>query len=71
MTLYRAQQRLLQRPQQLLAAGLGAIEYLGYSSCIAAGVIFGGPVLTAAFVGFVDDLAGRLVRQLKLAEDSR
>lgn len=51
--LCRAQRRLLQRSQQLLAAGLGAIGYLGYSSCIAAGVIFGGPVLTAAFVGFV------------------
>ncbi|MDF5775235.1 EamA/RhaT family transporter [Pseudomonas syringae] len=51
--LSRAQRRLLQRSQQLLAAGLGAIGYLGYSSCIAAGVIYGGPVLTAAFVGFV------------------
>lgn len=51
--LYRAQRRLLRRSQQWLAAGLGAIGYLGYSSCIAAGVIFGGPVLTAAFIGFV------------------
>lgn len=51
--LCRAQRRSLRRSQQAIAAALGATGYLGYSSCIAAGVIYGGPVLTAAFVGFV------------------
>ncbi len=53
VTLCRAQRRLVPRVRQWLAAGLGIIGYLGYSSCIAAGVISGGPVLTAAFVGLV------------------
>jgi hypothetical protein len=53
VTLCRAQRRSLRRSQQAIAAALGATGYLGYSSCIAAGVIYGGPVLTAAFVGFV------------------
>lgn len=51
--LCRARLRLLRRDQQLLAASLGVIGYLGYSTCIAAGVIFGGPVLTPAFIGMV------------------
>ncbi|MEB0107063.1 DMT family transporter [Pseudomonas sp. MH9.3] len=58
--LCRTQRRSLQRSQQLLAAALGAMGYLGYSSCIAAGVIFGGPVLTAACVGFVPVLLALL-----------
>ncbi|MFO2464348.1 DMT family transporter [Pseudomonas sp. 15FMM2] len=53
MVCCRWQLRLLPRQQQVLAAGLGLIGYLGYSTCIAAGVIFGGPVLTAAFIGMV------------------
>lgn len=48
-----AQRRSLPRSRQAIAAALGAAGYLGYSSCIAAGVIYGGPVLTAACVGFV------------------
>ncbi|KTB72424.1 amino acid transporter [Pseudomonas viridiflava ICMP 13104] len=58
--LYSAQRRSLPRSQQLLAAGLGAIGYLGYGSCIAAGVLFGGPVLTAALVGLVPVLLALL-----------
>ena len=46
--LYRTQLRLLRRNQVLLAASLGVVGYLGYSACIAAGIIFGGPVLTPA-----------------------
>lgn len=60
VALCRAQLRLLRRDQQLLAAGLGVIGYLGYSSCIAAGVIFGGPVLTPAFIGMVPVLLALL-----------
>ncbi|MGF6108893.1 DMT family transporter [Pseudomonas frederiksbergensis] len=58
--LCRAQLRFLRRDQQLTAAGLGLIGYLGYSSCIAAGVIFGGPVLTPAFIGIVPVLLALL-----------
>ncbi|WP_434563752.1 DMT family transporter [Pseudomonas sp. Z4-20] len=58
--LYRAQLRLLRRDQVLLAAGLGVIGYLGYSACIAAGIIFGGPVLTPAFIGMVPVLLALL-----------
>lgn len=58
--LYRAQLRLLRREQVLLAAGLGVIGYLGYSACIAAGIIFGGPVLTPAFIGIVPVLLALL-----------
>jgi drug/metabolite transporter (DMT)-like permease len=49
----RAQLRSLRSGLRLLGAGLGLIGYLGYSSCIAAGVVFGGPVLTPAFIGLV------------------
>ena len=52
--------RLLSRRQQLTAAGLGIMGYLGYSACIAAGVIFGGPVLTPAFIGLVPVLLALL-----------
>ncbi|WP_046269232.1 DMT family transporter [Pseudomonas syringae] len=58
--LCHAQRRSLRRSQQFLAAGLGAIGYLGYGSCIAAGVMFGGPMLTAAFVGLVPVLLAML-----------
>ncbi|ROM72591.1 amino acid transporter [Pseudomonas brassicacearum] len=53
MMLNRTQLRLVRRDQQLLGAALGVIGYLGYSTCIAAGVIFGGPVLAPAFIGMV------------------
>ncbi|NIL19029.1 DMT family transporter [Pseudomonas sp. AN3A02] len=49
----RAQLRSLGSGLRILGAGLGFIGYLGYSSCIAAGVVFGGPVLTPAFIGLV------------------
>ena len=39
MVFYRARLRRLSREQQLLGASLGIIGYLGYSTCIAAGVI--------------------------------
>jgi drug/metabolite transporter (DMT)-like permease len=58
--LYRTQLRTLRRSQRLLAAGLGIVGYLGYSTCIAAGVIFGGPVLTPAFIGMVPVLLALL-----------
>lgn len=58
--LCRAQMRSLRFSQQVLAAGLGVIGYLGYGSCIAAGVIFAGPVLAAAFVGLVPVLLALL-----------
>ncbi|WP_411566690.1 DMT family transporter [Pseudomonas orientalis] len=51
--LCRAQLQALSPGQCLLAAVLGALGCLGYGVCIAAGVIFGGPVLTPAFVGMV------------------
>lgn len=53
MLFYRARLRRLSREQQLLGASLGIIGYLGYSTCIAAGVIYGGPVLTPALIGMV------------------
>jgi drug/metabolite transporter (DMT)-like permease len=53
MVFYRARLRRLSREQQLLGASLGIIGYLGYSTCIAAGVIYGGPVLTPALIGMV------------------
>lgn len=51
--LCRAQLRLLRPGQRWLAAALGALGCLGYGLCIGAGVMFGGPVLTPAFVGMV------------------
>ncbi|SEO06127.1 DMT family transporter [Pseudomonas sp. NFACC39-1] len=53
MVFYRARLRFLSREQQLLGASLGVIGYLGYSTCIAAGVIYAGPVLTPALIGMV------------------
>jgi drug/metabolite transporter (DMT)-like permease len=63
--LCRAQLRLLRRDQQFFAAGLGVMGYLGYSTCIAAGVIFGGPVLTPAFIGMVPVLLALLSNATK------
>ncbi len=66
VVLCRAQLRFLRRNQQLLAASLGVIGYLGYSTCIAAGVIFfGGPVLTPAFIGMVPVLLALLSNATK------
>ncbi|WP_454876211.1 DMT family transporter [Pseudomonas farris] len=65
MVLCRAQLRFLRRDQQFLAASLGVIGYLGYSTCIAAGVIFGGPVLTPAFIGMVPVLLALLSNAAK------
>lgn len=60
VALCRAQLSTLCRSQALSAAGLGVIGYLAYSACIAAGVIFGGPVLTPAFIGMVPVLLALL-----------
>ncbi len=57
---YRTQLRRMRRSQLLLGASLGVIGYLGYSSCIAAGVMFTGPVLTPAFIGMVPVLQALL-----------
>ncbi|MFC6338282.1 EamA/RhaT family transporter [Pseudomonas sp. CCM 7891] len=65
VVLYRSHLRLLRRNQQLLAASLGVIGYLGYSTCIAAGVFFGGPVLTPAFIGMVPVLLALLSNATK------
>ena len=65
MVLCRARLRCLRRKQQLLAAGLGVTGYLGYSTCIAAGVVFGGPVLTPAFIGMVPVLLAVLSNATK------
>jgi drug/metabolite transporter (DMT)-like permease len=51
--LCRAQLRSLRPAQRCLAAALGAVGCLGYGLCIAAGVMFGGPVMTPAFIGTV------------------
>ena len=53
MLLCRAQRGLVTAVQQWVAAGLGAIGYLGYAACIAAGVHFAGPVLTPTMVAMV------------------
>ncbi|VVO06847.1 DMT family transporter [Pseudomonas fluorescens] len=57
---YRAQVRLLRADQWLRALGLGAMGYLGYSTCIAAGVIIAGPLLTPALIGMVPVLLALL-----------
>lgn len=51
--LCRAQLRFLGPGRMCLGAALGALGCLGYGVCIAAGVMFGGPVMTPAFVGMV------------------
>ena len=53
LILCRAQLRSLAPGQLCLGAALGALGCLGYGVCIAAGVMFGGPVLTPAFVAMV------------------
>ncbi|MFN3359709.1 MAG: EamA/RhaT family transporter, partial [Pseudomonas sp.] len=58
--LCRAQLRLLRPGQFYLGALLGALGCLGYGACIAAGVVFGGPVLTPALVGMVPVLLALL-----------
>ncbi|WP_460135834.1 DMT family transporter [Pseudomonas sp. S1_E04] len=58
--LYRAQLRWLRPGQLCLGATLGALGCLGYGACIAAGVLFGGPVLTPALVGMVPVLLALL-----------
>jgi len=58
--LCRAQLHLLGPGQRCLAAALGALGCLVYGLCIAAGVMFGGPVLTPAFVGMVPVLLALL-----------
>jgi len=57
---YRAQLRGLRPRQWLTGMGLGVLGYLGYSSCIAGGVIYGGPLLIAAFIGTVPVLQALL-----------
>lgn len=57
---YRAQLRGLSLRQWLIGMGLGVLGYLAYSSCIAGGVIYGGPLLIAAFIGAVPVLQALL-----------
>ncbi|RAU45073.1 MULTISPECIES: EamA family transporter [unclassified Pseudomonas] len=57
---YRAQLRHLHARQWLSGMGLGVMGYLAYSSCIAGGVIYGGPLLIAAFIGAVPVLQALL-----------
>ncbi|MCT4501713.1 DMT family transporter [Pseudomonas sivasensis] len=58
--LCRAHLRFLRPGQLCLAAALGALGCLGYGACIAAGVMFGGPVLTPTLVGMVPVLLALL-----------
>lgn len=60
LPLYRAQLRGLRPRQWLTGMGLGVLGYLAYSSCIAGGVIYGGPLLIAAFIGAVPVLQALL-----------
>lgn len=57
---YRAQWRGLRTRQRLAGLALGVLGYLAYSSCIAGGVIYGGPLLIAAFIGAVPVLQALL-----------
>lgn len=57
---YRAQLRGLGPCQWLTGMGLGVLGYLAYSSCIAGGVIYGGPLMIAAFIGTVPVLQALL-----------
>lgn len=57
---YRSQLRGLRPRQWLTGMGLGVLGYLAYSSCIAGGVIYGGPLLIAAFIGAVPVLQALL-----------
>lgn len=49
----RANVQGLTFPMRMIALALGAIGYLGYSVCIACGVMISGPVLTPAFIAVV------------------
>jgi len=60
LPLYRARLRGLRALQWLTGMGLGVLGYLAYSSCIAGGVIYGGPLLIAAFIGAVPVLQALL-----------
>jgi drug/metabolite transporter (DMT)-like permease len=60
LPLYRLQLRGLLARQWLTGMGLGALGYLAYSSCIAGGVIYGGPLMIAAFIGAVPVLQALL-----------
>jgi drug/metabolite transporter (DMT)-like permease len=57
---YRRQLRGLKPSQWLTGMALGALGYLAYSSCIAGGVIYGGPLMIAAFIGAVPVLQALL-----------
>ncbi|TWI52486.1 threonine/homoserine efflux transporter RhtA [Pseudomonas duriflava] len=57
----------LNRRDILLAFTLGTIGYTGYFSCIMAGVMFAGPVITPAFVGLVPILLALLGNARKRA----
>lgn len=60
LPLYRSQLRGLRPGQWLTGMGLGVLGYLAYSSCIAGGVIYGGPLMIAAFIGAVPVLQALL-----------
>jgi drug/metabolite transporter (DMT)-like permease len=60
LPLYRSQLRGLRPRQWITGMGLGALGYLAYSSCIAGGVIYGGPLMIAAFIGAVPVLQALL-----------
>jgi drug/metabolite transporter (DMT)-like permease len=60
LPVYRWQLRGLSLSQWLTCMGLGALGYLAYSSCIAGGVIYGGPLMIAAFIGAVPVLQALL-----------
>ncbi len=57
---YRTQLRGLRPCQWFTGMGLGVLGYLAYSSCIAGGVIYGGPLMIAAFIGAVPALQALL-----------
>jgi drug/metabolite transporter (DMT)-like permease len=60
LPLYRSQLRGLRPRQWLIGMALGVLGYLAYSSCIAGGVIYGGPLMIAAFIGAVPVLQALL-----------
>ena len=60
LPLFRADAKRLRPRQWLTAMGLGVMGYLGYSACIAGGVIYGGPVMIAGFIGAVPVLQALL-----------
>ncbi|NBF07279.1 DMT family transporter [Pseudomonas sp. Fl4BN1] len=56
----RTHLRGISRGLRCLGLGLGVIGYLGYSACIAGGVLLAGPVLTPALIGLVPVLMALL-----------